>query len=60
MHGYVIGLDSYYSCPGLFEVLSGLETHAIGTVRCDRKGLSGNAVGKKLKKAEVEVSLEEG
>jgi hypothetical protein len=35
----MIGFDSYYSLPELFEVLNGLEIHAIGKVRSDRKGL---------------------
>jgi hypothetical protein len=55
--GYIIGLDNYYSSPELFDTLNKLETDAVGTVRCNRKGLLRDIMGKKLKKEEVAVSF---
>jgi hypothetical protein len=52
---YMIGLDNYYSNPKLFDLLNDLKTDAIETVRSNRRGLSGDIMGKKLKKAEVAV-----
>ena len=51
--GYHVGMDNYFTSPKLLVELYAKNTHATGTVRKNRKGLSVDCIRAKLKNQEV-------
>lgn len=58
--GYTLYLDNWNSSPNVFEYLLKHETHAIGTVRSNRKNMPKDLESLKLKKGEIATRSSNG